>query len=99
MIHGFVVCCGIRLQDNSNFATVDIVVEINDSETAVIAKQGDSAIEIDSKQLVAMSQINSVIKEGGSTAFRMPAVPTHRSAPSVSMMAGEKLLQPPLTMT
>ena len=40
------------------------MVEISDSETAVIPKEGDSAIELDSKQLVAISQIDGVIKEG-----------------------------------
>src|SRR6266496_2367747 len=63
----FEVRCGIRVQDNSNFATVDVVVEINNSETAVIAKEGESAIEVDSRQLVAMSQIGCVIKEGDIT--------------------------------
>ena len=55
------------LQDNSNFATVDVVMEINNSESAVIAKESESAIEFDSKQLMAMSQINCVIKEGETT--------------------------------
>ena len=43
------------------------MMEINNSETAVIAKEGDSAIEIDSRQLVAMTQIGCVIKEGETT--------------------------------
>ena len=58
------MCCGIRVQDNSNFATVDIVVEKSDPDTAVIANLGESAIEIDSIQLGTMSKIDSVIKEG-----------------------------------
>ncbi len=32
------------------------MMEINNSEIAVIGKRGDSAIELDSKQLVAMTQ-------------------------------------------
>ena len=39
------------------------MVEINNSKTAVIANEGDSAIEVDSKQLMAMTEINCVIKE------------------------------------
>ena len=74
------------------------MVATNNSETAVIANEGESAIELDSRQLVAMTQIDCVIKEDDITE-RKPAVPTHRSAPSVSMMAGSKVLQDPLTMT
>src|SRR4029077_17738026 len=55
--------CGIRVQDNSNFATVDIVMEKSDPETAVIANLGDGAVEIDSIQAGTMSQINSIIKK------------------------------------
>ena len=74
--------CGIRLQDNSNFATVDVVVEINDSEIAVIAKESDSAIEIDSKQSRATSQINCVVKESGTTGSRcQPCPPTAARRP------------------
>ena len=43
------------------------MVEINNSETAVIGKHGDSAIEVDSRQFAAMTQIGCVIKEGGTT--------------------------------
>ena len=68
MTHRVVVCCGIRVQDHPNFATIDVVVEINNSETAVIANEGDSAVEVDSSQLVAMTQINCVIKEDSTTA-------------------------------
>ena len=86
-----IVRCGICVQDNSNFAAVDIMVEINDSETAVIAKQGDSAIELDSKQLAAVTYIDRVIEEGGTPLESASAWPTHRSAPSVSMMAGREI--------
>ncbi len=41
------------------------MVEIDNSETAVIANLGESAIELDSSQQVAMTQINCVIKKGG----------------------------------
>src|SRR5205823_6087366 len=57
--------CGIRVQDNSKFATVDIVVEISDPETAVIAHFGDGAVEIDSIQPGAIRNIDRVIEEGG----------------------------------
>ena len=50
MLTEFVICCGIHVQDNSNFATVDVVMEIDNSETAVIANEGDTAVEIDSSQ-------------------------------------------------
>src|SRR6266496_4964213 len=66
-VHRIVVLCGIRVQDNANFATVDVVVKINNSETAIIANEGESAIELDSRQLVAMTQIDCVIKEGDIT--------------------------------
>ena len=55
MFIGFEVGGGIRVHDNPDFATVDIVMEIDYAEIAVIAKQGDSAIELDSRQLVAMT--------------------------------------------
>src|SRR6266481_2546542 len=42
-------------------------MEISNSETAVIANECDCAVEVDSRQLVAMSQINCVIKEDGTT--------------------------------
>ena len=74
-VHRFEVRCGIRVQDNSNFATVDVMVEIDNSEIAVIAKQGDSAIEFDSRQLVAMTHIYCVIKEGGTTDSRCQPCP------------------------
>jgi hypothetical protein len=45
-------------------------MKIDNSETAVIANQGDSAIELDSRQLVAMTQINCVIKEDGTKAVQ-----------------------------
>src|SRR6266513_1754275 len=66
-VHRIVVLCGIHVQDNSVFATVDVVVAINHSETAVIANEGESAIELDSRQLVTMTQIDCVIKEGDIT--------------------------------
>ena len=66
-VHRVVVCCGIFVQDNSDFATVDVMVEIPDSETTVIGKEGDCAIEVDSRQLAAMTQIGCVIKENGTT--------------------------------
>ena len=89
--------CGIRVKDNPNFARVDVMVEINNSETAVIGKESESAIELDSRQLGAMAYIDCVIKEDGTTGREVSRA-THRSAPSVSMMAGSKLLQDPLTM-
>ena len=46
------------------------MVEINNSETAVIGKEGESAIELDSRQLVAMAYIGCVIKEDGTTGRR-----------------------------
>src|SRR5262249_49797883 len=67
-VRGVEVRCRIRLQDKSNFATVDVVVEISNSQSAGIDKESDSAIELDSKQLVAMSQISCVVKESGTTA-------------------------------
>src|SRR5437762_800392 len=67
-VHRFVKGCGIRVQDNSNFAAVDIVVEKSDADVAIIAKLGGSAVEIDPIQLGAMSKISSVIKEDGNTA-------------------------------
>src|SRR6266487_1758588 len=65
-VHRFVEGCRIRLQDNSNLAKVDIVVEKSDSDTAVIPNLIDSAIEVVSIQPGAMNEIGSVIKEGGS---------------------------------
>src|SRR5436190_3348038 len=62
-VHRVVVGCGIRIQDNSNLLTVDVMVKISNSETAVIGKESESAIELDSRQLVAMTQIGCVIKE------------------------------------
>ena len=73
------------------------MVKLDDSETAVIGKVGDSAVEVDSRQLMAMTYIDGIIKEDGAN-DEMPAVSTHRSAPSVSMMAGSKVLQAPLSI-
>ena len=44
------------------------MVEIDNSEIAVIANEGESAIELDSSQLVAMTHIDCVIKEDDITA-------------------------------
>ena len=62
-----VVGCRIRIQDNSNFARVDVMVEINNSKVAVIGKLGEGAIELDSRQFAAMTHINCIIKEDGTT--------------------------------
>ncbi len=43
------------------------MVEINNSEIAVIGKLGDSAIEVDSNQFAAPTHIGCVIKEDGTT--------------------------------
>ena len=41
------------------------MVEPDNSETAVIGKFGDGAVEVDSKQLMEITYIDGVIKEGG----------------------------------
>src|SRR4029077_17590406 len=66
-VHRVVLCCGICVQDNSKFATVDVMVETINFETAVIANLGDSAVEVDSSYFAAMTQIDCVIKEDGTT--------------------------------
>ena len=43
------------------------MVEINNSETAVIGKDSENAIELDSSQLRAMAYIGCVIKKDGTT--------------------------------
>src|SRR5262249_27345637 len=62
-IYRVIVCCGIRIQDDSNFTKVDIVVKIDDSEVAVIGKLGYSAVEINSNQFAAPTHIGCVIKK------------------------------------
>src|SRR5262249_19788609 len=57
--------CGIRVQNNSHLAAVDIVVEELNSEVTVIANHGDSPIELDSIESRTMSKVGSIIKEGG----------------------------------
>ena len=47
---------------------VVVVVEISDSDTAVIAEEGETAIELVSIELGANSKIDCVIKEGGNIA-------------------------------
>src|SRR5262245_17021125 len=41
------------------------MVAINNSDTTIIAYEGDSAIEVDPRQLATMTEIDCVIKEDG----------------------------------
>ena len=70
------VCRGIGVQDNSKFATIDVMVEKGDSYIAVITKLGESAIEVVSIQPGAISKIDRIIKEGRNRACMAPVPPT-----------------------
>src|SRR5436190_18214654 len=64
-VYGLVIGYGIRVQNNSHLAAIDVVVEELNSKIAVIANHGDGSIEIDSIELRAMRKIGGVVKEGG----------------------------------
>src|SRR5206468_3782586 len=66
-VHRVVVCSGIRIQDNPSFANVDVMVEVNNSNVAVISKVCNHAIKVDSIQYAANTQIGCIIKEDGTT--------------------------------